>query len=192
MNNREKIVQASMELINEKGDRLEEITMRDICKRADVALGLINYYFGNKDNLIECCVEEIVNGVVEKFSEIRERTKELPPFQKLETLGNMTLSFLFEHAAVSKISILSDMRNPKEDDNTQRTYRAYLPLVSACRPDLDEQETEERTFCLISTMQQAFLRSDVIAVTQGTDLRDPEQRRAYHLKLLREIIGERV
>ncbi len=53
MDSKEAIMQATIKLIEEKGERLEEITVREICKRADVGLGLVNYHFGNKEKLIE-------------------------------------------------------------------------------------------------------------------------------------------
>jgi len=106
MKNKEAIIQAAIKLIEEKGERLNTITVREICKKADVGLGLINYYFHNKDNLISVCVERIINGIVEKFTSIREQAENYTPFEKLDLLGNMTLDFLFEHPAISKISIL--------------------------------------------------------------------------------------
>lgn len=80
----------------------------------------------------------MINGIVEQFQHIREKTEGLTHIEKLEYLGDMTLDFLFEHYAVSKISIFTDMQTPKDNDNTGRTYLAYLPLVTACRSDLDE------------------------------------------------------
>lgn len=189
MDHKEIIIQAAIDLINEKGERMNDITVREICKRANVGLGLVNYHFGNKDRLIELCVERIVNGIVENFRSIREKTEGFTPFEKLDYLGNITLTFLFEHYAVSKTSILTDMRMPKEDDNTHRTYRAYLPLVSTCRPDWDEETVERKTFYLITVMQQAFLRYGVIMQLYGTDLTDPEERRAFHSKILHDILG---
>lgn len=106
MDNREIIIQATIDLINEKGEQVEDITVREICKKANVGLGLVNYHFGNKDKLIELCVERIVNGIIEQFHSIRNKTETLTAFEKLEYLGNMTFTFLFEHYAVSKISIL--------------------------------------------------------------------------------------
>lgn len=47
---------------------------------------------------------------------------------------------------LSKVSILSDMRMPKENDNTHRTYCAYLPLMSACRPDWNKKTLERKAF----------------------------------------------
>ena len=189
MDNKETIMQAAIDLINEKGERMNDITVREICKRANVGLGLVNYHFGNKDRLIELCVERIVNGIVENFRSIREKTEGFTPFEKLDYLGNMTLTFLFEHYAVSKTSILTDMRMPKEDDNTHRTYRAYLPLVSACRPDWDESTLERKTFCLIAAMQQLFLRHKVLLSVYGIDLTKAEEREAVHERILRDVLG---
>lgn len=188
MDNRETIIQAATELIEESGEQISDITVREICKRANVGLGLVNYHFGNKDKLIELCVERVINGIVDNFQSIREKTDGLTPFEKLEYLGNLTWTFMFEHYALSKISVLSDMASPKEDDNTRRTYRAYLPLVAACRPDWDEEMLERRTFCLIAVMQQAFLQYQVIRQMYGIDLTNLEERKEYHAKILRDLL----
>ncbi len=189
MDNKEAIIQAAIALIQEKGEQIDTITVREICKKADVGLGLLNYYFENKDKLIDLCVEKIVNQIVDKFAAIREQTVGCTPYEKLETLGNMTFTFLFEHYAVAKISILTDMRTPKENDNTHRTYLAYLPLVAACRPDWDDGKIKRMTYCLITAMQQAFLRHEFILRTQGIDLRNAEERKAYHRQTLKDLLG---
>ena len=190
MDNKEIIMQATIDLINEKGEQMNGITVREICKKANVGLGLVNYHFENKDKLIELCVERIVNGIVDTFRSIREKTEKLTAFEKLDYLGNMTFTFLFEHYAVSKTSILSDMCMPKEDDNTHRTYLAYLPLMSACRPDCDKETIERKTLYLIAVMQQSFLRHKVIKRLYGIDLTVPEERKAFHSTVLRDILGD--
>ena len=188
MDNKEAIIQATTKLIEEKGEHIEEITVREICKRAGVGLGLVNYHFGNKDKLIEQCVERMINGTVERFQNIQEKTEGLTSFEKLEYLGNMTLDFLFEHYAVSKISVLTDMQTPKDNDNTNRTYTAYLPLVAACRPDLDESSIRRKTFCLITVMQQMFLRYDTVSKLIDIDLTKKENRKAWHAQILHDIL----
>lgn len=80
------------------------------------------------------------------------------------------------------------MRTPKEGDNTHRTYAAYLPLVAACRPDWDEATVKRKTFCLISVMQQLFLRREAVSRTLGVDLGKKEARRALHAQILRDIL----
>ncbi len=188
MDSKETIMQAAIELIEENGEHLEEITVREICNRAGVGLGLVNYHFGNKDKLIEQCIERMINGIVEQFQNIQEKTEGLAPFEKLEHLGNMTLDFLFEHEAVSRISVLTDMQTPKEGDNTHRTYAVYLPLVAACRPDWDDATVKRKTFCLIAVMQQIFLRREAVSQTLGVDLGKKENRRAFHTQVLHELL----
>lgn len=188
MDSREAIIQAATALIEENGEHPENITVREICKRAGVGLGLVNYHFGNKDQLIEQCVERMINGIIENFQCIREETNALPPFEKLENLGNMTLDFLFAHKAISKISILSDMRSPKRSDNTSRTYEAFLPLVAACRPDWDEVTVKRKTFCLITVMQQMFLRWETVSSQMGLDLSKRENRKIWHSQILHDIL----
>lgn len=190
MDSKDAIIQATVLLIEEKGENIDTITVREICRKAKVGLGLINYYFGNKDKLISVCVEKIINGIIENFAASRERIQNLSPFDKLDFLGNMTLDFLFDHYAVSKISILTDMQTPKENDNTHRTYSAYVPLVTACRPDWDEKKIKRATYCLITVMQQAFLRSDIIQITQGVNMRDKAERKNYHRMILKDILEE--
>lgn len=188
MDTKETIIQAAIDLIHEKGEQMDSITVREIAKKANVGLGLVNYYFGSKDKLIELCVERIVNGIVDAFRVIREQTDELTAYDKLAYLGDMTFTFLFEHYAVSRTSILSDMRIPKEDDNTHRTYLAYLPLVSACRPDWDKETVKRKTFYLITVMQQSFLRYQIINQLYGIDLTVAEQRKAFHETILHDIL----
>lgn len=189
MDNKEKIIKATITLIEEKGEQTNFITVRDICKKANVGLGLVNYYFENKEKLVAYCVERIINGIVEKFALIREQTKDLTPFEKLDHLGNMTFDFLFDHYTVSKISILSDMQTPKENDNTHKTYSAFLPLVSACRSDWSEDKVKRMTHCLINSMQHAFLRNEIILLTQCVDLRNKAERKQYYRQMLQDILG---
>ncbi len=189
MDNKEAIIQATIEMINEKGDRLNEITVREICKKSGVGLGLVNYHFGNKEKLIEVCVERIINGIVEQFQNMQEETQRFSPFEKLEYLGNMTFNYLFEHEAVSRVSVLTDMHAPKENDNTNRTYAAYIPLISACRPDWSKETVQRKTFCLITVMQQVFLRHNAVSSILGIDLNSEQDRKELHAQILHDILG---
>lgn len=133
-------------------------------------------------------MERIINGIVERFQNMQEEVETLSSFEKLEYLGNVTLDFLFEHSAVSRISVLTDMQIPKANDNTHRTYAAYLPLVAACRPGWDNTTVKRKTFCLITIMQQIFLRYETISKMLGIDLSQRENRRAFHTQILHDVL----
>ena len=49
MDNKEAIIQATIKLIEEKGEHLDEVTVREICKRAGVGLGA---YGGHQRQLV--------------------------------------------------------------------------------------------------------------------------------------------
>ena len=189
MDNKEAIIQAAIELIEEKGKQIDEITVRDICKKAGVGLGLVNYHFGNKDALIEQCVERMVSAVVEQFQNLQQTGADCSPFEKIEYLGNLTIDFLFDHPAISRISAISDMKSPSEHDNTSRTFEAYLPLVAECRPDLDDKELRRRTLYLVTIMQQVFVRQKNMSQIFGVDLGVKENRHSVHAQILHDILG---
>jgi len=60
--------------------------------------------------------------------------------------------------------------------------------VTACRPDWEECKIKRTTYCLITTMQQAFLRSDILLFSQGINLRNKEERRKYHRQILKDLL----
>ena len=190
MDAKESIIQAATELIGEKGERMDEITVREICKRAGVGLGLVNYHFGSKERLIEACVERIIGGIVARFEEMKDGTAGMPALDRLVHLSSATLDYLFEHEVVARVSILSDMHTPKPDDNTSRTFAAYVPLVAACGPDWDEATVRRKTLLLITTMQQIFLRHEAVGALLGVDLSVRENRHALHERILRDVLEE--
>lgn len=49
-----------------QGD-LSKITIREISGRIHISAGLINYHFGNKQKLMEACVQKIIAGIVKAY-----------------------------------------------------------------------------------------------------------------------------
>ena len=54
---KESIMAAAMRLFAEKG--LKIVTVRELCKAANVNVALVNYYFRNKGGLYQACVERL-------------------------------------------------------------------------------------------------------------------------------------
>lgn len=190
MGAKENILNAALELVREQGGDLRSLTMRAVCERAHVGLGLISYHYGGKDGLMAACSEAIVNDVIDGFEKYRDKMSDISPREKLRLLGWMTLCYLFDHEAVSRASILQDMQHPSEDSNTVRTFRAFVPLVAACRPSWDDDAVRAAAWSLIVQMQQAFMQCEHLRAAVGADLRDPEQRRAFHDAVQKKVLGE--
>ena len=87
-NVKEVIIHATTELIRESDGNITKITSRKIAGRAEVGLGLINYHFGSKENLITICVQRIINNVVMCFSPDKKNYDEKDSLTDKERLAD--------------------------------------------------------------------------------------------------------
>ena len=114
-NVKEHIIEVTTELIEKYNGETKKITARMIAEKAEVGLGLINYHFGSKDNLITECVQRIIGEVVSGFHMEQEF---LSDKERLIAWATYVFDFLFEHSAISRISILGDFQNYSQDRNS--------------------------------------------------------------------------
>lgn len=179
------IIQATIRLIQEKGSNPDDITVREICKEAGVGVGIINYYFESKDNLIAQCVQQIIGNVIAHFGEALAPWPATSAMERLKYAANATFSFLYANENISRISILTDMTTGKAGDNTEQTIAAYLPLVEAvCRERGSETDAQRMTILLCMGLQGYFLRTERIKAELGIDLHDAAERQ----KVVDELI----
>lgn len=170
------ILRETIRLIEEKGSSAADITIREISAAAGVGVGLINYHFQTKENLIAQCVQQIVSDTIGKFGGI-SRELSLPPVEKLRYLIKMTCAYLVEQKNIARISILSDLSAGSEEDNTSQTLRAYLPLVrEACGSGADEAAVLLKTQTLLFALQACFLRREVLCRQLSLDFYQKEER----------------
>ena len=172
----ERILQATELLILESDGDTERVTIRQIAERANISIGLVNYYFSSKVKLIEACVQRMIGGVVGSFA------PKLPADAgKAERLGKVAAQvadYLDQHPQISRISILGDLNAPSARDNTIGTTRGFSKTVS---PSGEDAESMIRSFCLTAVLQSAFLRKDVLKDCIGVDWADVTQREAFLL-----------
>lgn len=170
----ELILQTAESFIIESGGDVERVTIRQIAERANISVGLVNYYFSSKTKLIEACVQRMIGGVVGSF------VPQLPPDAgKAERLGKVAAQvadYLEGHPQISRISILGDLNTPDIRDNTMGTTRGFCWTVSK---DVTDADAMIRSFCLTAILQSAFLRKDVLKDTIGLDWNDEVQREQF-------------
>ena len=180
MNENEKsknhIIEITTELLKEYNGDTQKITSRLIAKRAGIGLGSINYFFGNKENLIAECVQRIINKVLAGFTpEITDFTKAdgLSDKARLISWASQTFDFLFENQATANISILSDMKNYSANSNSVYIQKGF---AFAMKNSQKKEITKLLLFMLVSAMQVAFLARNATKEILGYDLYSKTER----------------
>lgn len=152
---KDKIINATIDLIKETNGSIEEITIREIAKRAEVGVGLINYHFTSKKNLVDICVQKIISGVIDQS---RPDMEQLSPIEKLKRSVKIPIDFLIDNPEISKISILGDLNEGQENDNTFKTLARYYYYASNLESN---EEVFFKTAFLIHGLQGVFLRREL-------------------------------
>ncbi len=129
MDVKEKLLEVTMNLRKEKEENFNLITIREIAKRAEVGVGLINYRFQSKKNLIDVCVQKIVSGVIaESKPDMENRT----PMEKWKRSVKIPMDFLMSNPEISRISILGDFAPGESGGQHLSDARKILSL---CKRD---------------------------------------------------------
>ncbi|NMA06259.1 MAG: TetR/AcrR family transcriptional regulator [Ruminococcaceae bacterium] len=168
---KEKIIESTITLIKGSDGLVENITMRDIAHEAGVAVGLINYHFESKKNLIEICVQRMISHVMKTFSKAYSSSDKKDGAEgNNEDMASFTtrvFSFLINNPEICKISMLADLSQPSIESNSSVSYRAILRAIS-------EKESGNtgriKAFMLLSTIQSAFLNRGVGSELFGINL----------------------
>lgn len=173
---KERIIKATTELIEESDGNIDSITSRKIAKKAGVALGLINYHFANKDNLIATCTQRILSGIIMCFLPDDDGIVVLTDKEQAAQRAKKVLNFMFKYPSICSISMLEDLGDYKVRSNSvaiQKGFDRTIGLKGA-----DEETKRLMMFMLVSSMQTAFLAADVSKEVLGYDLRVEEERDA--------------
>lgn len=180
------IMNAAQELIQASDGKIEEITTRMIAEKAGVGTGLINYHFQTKERLIELCVQSMIHHVTGSFKPQLEQ--DATDEQRLGDNLKLVADFLTGNPSVSRISILGDYSKPSTNDNTMRTVDGLCRLLSLNNEGCTSEQ-KLAMFALVSTLQTAFLRRDMIGELFGFDFNVKEERDQFIEVLVKQVIG---
>lgn len=178
-NTKQKLIDATIELLKELGD-INEISIRKIVKRAGIkGVGLINYHFGTKENLINEAVRADTNAIINLWDPIyKKMTQE--PIEKLRIMLKGTGDLVDSNPMFGKVSIVHDFMNPAEDDNAMRSLEKYMMIFREIYQNTKtEQEIRIIAHTIISSSQVAFLRADIMKKFTGLDFYNKKQRDTF-------------
>ncbi len=177
-NVKENIIETTTKLIEQYDGDTKSITARMIAKEAGIGLGLINYHFGSKENLITICVQRIISKTIAGFDMNGEYKTDK---ERLTACATYVFDFLFDHSAISRISILGDFQNYSSTCNTVRSQQGFMLSLTK---DIKDEDKPMIAFILTSAMQVAFLGSETLSKVLGYDFTKSEDRSAYIEKLV--------
>lgn len=177
-NVKENIIDATTELIQRSNGDIKNITARAIAEKAEVGLGLINYHFKSKDNLITICVQRIIEKVIAGFNIEKKYNSDK---ERLTAWAVYVFDFLFENAAISRISILGDLQSYTESCNSVHTQKGFMMALTK---DIDDKDKPLLSFILTSAMQTAFLSGTVVKDMLGYDFEEKADRAAFIERLV--------
>ena len=172
-NVKEHIIEITTDLIQQNDGNAKSITARMIAKQAGIGLGLINYHFKSKDNLITVCVQRIIGEVVAGFRMEQEfETDE----ERLTAWATYVFNFLFEHPAISRISIIGDFHSYSMKSNSVQSQKGFM---LALKQDIADEDKAILSFILTTAIQVAFVGSETIKELLGYDFTKSRDRSAY-------------
>lgn len=177
-NVKNRIIEVTTELIEQHNGNIKNITARMIAAKADVGLGLINYHFGSKEKLITECVQRIIGKVVTEFQMTKKYESDK---ERLTACATYVFDFLFEHSAISRVSIFGDFQSYTENCNSVLTQRGFSTLL---KNDISNEDKSMFVFILTAAMQTAFLGSETVKQLLGYDFTKIDDRAAYISKLV--------
>lgn len=170
---KEKIIEATIKLIEGSNGDITDISTRDIADAAGVGAGLLNYHFQTKENLVEICVDRIIKNIVTSFN---PSTSDQTPVDRLKYSAKIVFDFFVANPAIVRVSMLSDIKNPRQDDNTVLSSKLIAKTLSEL--GITEKEHFLLSFTLVSVMQTLFLRRAQCGDLFGYDMNDKKQRDA--------------
>ena len=185
---KELLIDQTIELIKESDGNPESITARAIAQRSGVALGLINYHFGSKDNLLAECSDKMINDLLSSMKPgvVKAEDDGLSDRERLTGYGKQTFEYLFANRAIVKMSILSDFRSYGAGTNSALTQKGFQ---MALRGDIPEKSKRLIAFGLASSMQAAFLAADESKKITGYDLNTKKERSLFIEDTVNMLMG---
>ena len=176
---RGRIMQAAIDIMREIGE-VDEVTIRKIAKRADVGVGLINYHFRSKENLICEAVQFFQSREVMSGWEGQLLFRPKNPHELIKMMVKSFADFMADFPHISRISILNDLHNPGTEDNMSQTINGLSPYIGeALGKNGKNGKAYKTAWVIVSTIQTIFLRSGQFSRDGGFDFFNKSERDAY-------------
>lgn len=167
---RDRIIKATEEMLDETTD-VDKITVRQIAERAGVGVGLINYHFKTKDNLLSIVVGDLMSKMAAGFASSGGYS-ELEPKEKIRKMLKSLYSFAEPYEKLIRFSLTHSIINGD--------MAAPLLLIPVLREIFagrkDEVELRIIALQILLPIQVTSLNSSTFQYYSGINLHNEAQR----------------
>ena len=186
MNSKEQVTQQliidTAKALLEETDDVEKITVRQIAERANVGIGLINYHFKSKDNLLSIAIGDTMAKMILDFSK-SDSYADLSPIQKLKTMLKELYALSDQKEKLMRFIVSSDMIN----GNMQPPLH-LIPLLKQIFGDKkDDMELRILALQILYPIQVTGLNRDAFYMYSGIDVSNEEQRNRFIDNLINNL-----
>lgn len=182
-NAKEKILKATLELIKSEEDN-ENITIRQIAKKADVNIALINYHFQSKENLLSQVAENEMANIISQMFE--KNNVEGDAITRLKNLLIVTADFAFKNHKIFKIAVSAELKQ-----GGRNSCEMVIPLLKEIFENKTELELRIIALQLFLPCHYIVLSPDIYHDYLNTDFFDEEKRVHTISQMVDSILPDR-
>jgi AcrR family transcriptional regulator len=184
-NVREQILNATVELIEEKG--LSQLTVRTIARRARVNIAAVNYYFGSKEKLLDAVLAfTLDNAFTDPLAELSSRS--LAPDEALRFILSDWLQGAANYPGITRAHVLghhlAKQQHSRSVDRLNGFLKALATHLQELQPEADPDSIRVSIVQKISAIILPAMLPELFQGFLGLDLATPEGRDRYLNQLL--------
>ena len=180
---RSHIIETAVEIIKETPD-IDRVTVRQIAQRAGVGVGLINYYFESKDQLLSNAIGEVMSKIASDLTSGIGIGEETGPIAKLKITIKRLYTFSAEYDRLIRFSLLKCIQDGD--------MGAELSIVPLLREIFNHEEDEMRlriiALQIIQPIQAVSLTPSAFRMYSGIDLYNEVERNRFVDMLVDNLI----
>lgn len=184
---KQKLITATLNILNERGQDYKSLTSRDIASRAGVPLGMINYCFGSKDDLVLKVFLDSYENHIDKERVVdyfAEECRIKDPREKLKVSAFKFVKFFMIHGDCIR-DVLKYVITSYDPASLLKAYPLIREIMSN---DVSDEECKLMAYELGSIMQLAVLRKDDFKKSFNIDFDDDEQLKSFINKHVDKIV----
>lgn len=167
---RERILQATLKIL-EDANNPDEITIRQIALQANVGVGLINYHFQSKENLLQAAVTYAGGEIADQWEGTLDSSI-VDPLERLKSMLKLNADIAVNNRKFSAITIRYELLKGE-----MLPCQILLPVLREIfGAEKNDQELRMISFSLVSTLQLLFIRDRDFRKFAGIDILNHSQR----------------